>query len=130
MKKKTIQLCVMAAVIIFTSSCSQRIVGTWTVQRYETLTPGQPGVALSNIGTVEFKPNGTGEKNLSYTVLGITRNDQSPFKWNWSADKYVSINSDGSDFSKTWIIVQNKKKFQKWKSTDGTNAVQVIELKK
>ena len=69
-------------------------------------------------------------KNLNYSVLGIQRDDKLPFKWTWNDGKYISIESNGSDFSKTWIIMTNKKKFQKWKSTDGTNNVQIIELKK
>ena len=32
-------------------------------------------------------------------------------------------------FSKTWIIMTNKRNIKKWKSTDGTNNVQIIELK-
>ena len=106
------------------------MVGTWTVQRYVTTTPGQQGVALSNIGTMQFQGNGSGEKNLNYSVLGIQRDDKLPFKWTWNDGKYISIESNGSDFSKTWIIMTNKKKYQKWKSTDGTNNVQIIELKK
>lgn len=74
--------------------------------------------------------NGSGEKNLNYSVLGIQRDDKLPFKWTWNDGKYISIESNGSDFSKTWIIMTNKKKYQKWKSTDGTNNVQIIELKK
>lgn len=115
---------------VFLTACSSRIVGTWTVQRYETTTPGQQGVALSNIGTMQFKNNGSGEKNLNYSVLGITRNDQIPFNWTWNDGKYISIESSGSEFSKTWIIMENKKKFQKWKSTDGSNNIQILELRK
>lgn len=115
---------------VFLTACSSRMVGTWTVQRYETTTPGQQGVALSNIGTMQFKNNGSGEKNLNYSVLGITRNDHIPFNWTWNDGKYISIESSGSEFSKTWIIMENKKKFQKWKSTDGTNNIQILELRK
>jgi len=130
MKIQNKNLSVLAIILLLMTSCSHRMVGTWNVQRYETVTPGQQGVSFKNIGTIEFKGNGTGEKNLNYSVLGITRNDHVPFKWKWHEDKYVSIESEGSDFSKTWIIIENKKKFQKWKSTDGTNNIQVVELKK
>lgn len=87
-------------------------------------------MALSNIGTIQFIKNGTGNKNINYTALGVTHNDQQPFKWTWSDDKYVTIEGDTSAFAKTWIIMSNKRKFQKWKSTDGTNNIQIIELKK
>ncbi|MGN0001866.1 MAG: hypothetical protein ACI35V_00395 [Sphingobacterium composti] len=130
MNNITLKLSTVLISATLLTSCSQRLVGTWTVQRYETTSPGQQGVALSNIGTLKFKSNGTGEKNLDYTVLGINRQDKLPFKWSWSDGEYVSIESDSSDFSKTWIIMTNKKKYQKWKSTDGANNIQIIELKK
>ena len=127
---KTLKLSAFVIATTLLTSCSHRMVGTWTVQRYETTTPGQQGVALCNIGTMQFQGNGSGEKNLNYSVLGIQRDDKLPFKWTWNDGKYISIESNGSDFSKTWIIMTNKKKYQKWKSTDGTNNVQIIELKK
>ena len=98
--------------------------------RLETVTTGQQGVTLNNIGTVQFKKNGTGEKNINFSALGATHSDQTPFKWTWHDDKYVAIESENSEFAKTWIIVTNKKKFQKWNTTDGANKIQVIELKK
>lgn len=130
MRINQLKFITLLIVITTLTSCSHRLVGTWTVLRYETTTPGQQGVALSNIGTIQFKNNGSGEKNLSYSVFGILKSDQIPFKWNWNDGKYVSIESSGSDFSKTWIIMTNKRKYQKWKSTDGTNTIQIIELKK
>lgn len=112
------------------SSCSShRLVGNWNVEKYETSTPGSQATSLSNIGTMTFKKNNTGEKNLNYQVLGIQRNDVLPFTWN-ATDNYVTISGNSSEFAKTWIILENKRKFQKWKSTDGTNQVQTLELKK
>ncbi len=130
MTTKTIKISAVVLATFLLASCSHRMIGTWTVQRFETTTPGQQGISLSNIGTMQFNKNGSGEKNLNYSVLGITRNDQIPFKWNWNDDKYISIESESSDFAKTWIIMTNRKKFQKWKSTDGSNNIQIIELKK
>ncbi|MBS1783241.1 MAG: hypothetical protein JSS78_09255 [Bacteroidetes bacterium] len=111
-------------------SCSPRMVGNWSVQRFSTAQPGQQGVTLTNIGTVHFNKNGTGEKNLQYSALGVTNTDQNPFKWTWTEGKYVTIEGENSAFAKTWIIMTNKKKYQKWKTTDGANNVQTIELKK
>ncbi len=131
MKLKTLKLCLGMAVATLTlSSCAHRIVGTWTVDRYESIKPQQESVVLSNIGTIEFNKNGSGEKNLDYSVMGIKQKDQLPFEWSWDDDQYISIESEGSRFSKTWIIIENKRKYQKWKSTDGTDNIQVIELKK
>ncbi len=130
MKLNTARVITIAFCFAILASCSPRLAGTWTVQRFETNTSGQQGVALKNIGTVQFNKNGTGEKNISYPVLGVTHRDQTPFSWKSSGDKYVTIESQNSEFAKTWIVVSNKKKFQKWTTTDGTNKVQVIELKK
>ncbi len=127
---KFTKITTLVVVITLVTSCSHRMVGTWNVSRFETSKLGDQSISLNNVGTMEFKGNGEGEKKLNYSVLGIQRNDELPFKWKWNDDKYISIESQGSEFSKTWIIIENKRKFQKWKSTDGTNTVQVLELKK
>lgn len=110
-------------------SCSKKFVGTWTIQKYETSTPSQPGVSLNNIGTMTFKKNGNGEKNISYTIFESTKEDKSNFEWTL-AGNLLTIKSDGSEFSKTWIVIKDEKKFQKLQSTNGNNQVQVLELKK
>lgn len=127
--KKLIAPATLLAIILLTS-CSPRIVGTWNVLRFETSQAGQNGIALRNIGTIQFNKNGTGEKQINYSALGVNYDDKNPFKWTWNEGKYVSIVGKDSEFSKTWIIMTNKKKYQKWKSTDGTNKIQVIELNK
>ena len=130
MKSNRARLLIIAFNATLLASCAPRLVGTWNVTRFETATAGQQGVSLNNIGTVQFKKNGTGEKNINFSALGTTHNDQTPFRWTSHDGKYVTIESENSEFAKTWIIVTNKKKFQKWNTTDGTNKVQVIELKK
>ena len=129
MTTKNIKFFTGLLAVFFLASCSPKLTGTWNVKNFETITPGERTVTLSNIGTIRFNKNGTGEKNLNYSVLGIRYEDKLPFKWTISEEKYVSIESEGSEFSKTWIIMTNKKKVQKWQSTDG-NKVQVIELMK
>ena len=59
------------------ASCSPRLVGTWTVQRFETTQPGKQGSILKNIGTINFNKNGIGEKNVNYTILGVVCNHSS-----------------------------------------------------
>lgn len=130
MTHKLFNFLFLATTILLFSSCSQRITGTWTIQRYETVTPGQTASSSSNIGTMRFKRNGTGEKNINYQMYGMQRRDTEPFKWTITDGQYISIDSRQSDFSKTWIIIENKRKFQKWKSTDGRNNIQTLELKK
>ena len=115
---------------VLLTSCSHRLVGTWNVERYETISPGNESISLYNIGTMTFNSNSSGTKDLNFTVMGLEKKDQIPFTWSWSDGKLVTIDSDGSDFSKTWIIIENKRKTQLWKSTDGSDNVQVMELKK
>ncbi|MDD2996007.1 MAG: hypothetical protein EOM47_00315 [Bacteroidia bacterium] len=128
MKKNFLHTTIFLSVI-FLSSCAPNILGTWNVVRYETVENGQPGITLNNIGTISFDKKGVGEKKISYNVLGAQRNDSTTFTWK-SNDNFVTINSDNSDFSKTWILIENSKKKQLWKATDGGNQVQILELKK
>jgi len=125
MKLKTV--ITIIALVVSLTSCSHRLVGTWTVQKYQTLTPGNQGTTLSNIGTMTFDKDRTGKKQLDYKVLGIQRNDVAPFEWS-ATEKFVTIKGEASDLTKTWIYIENKSKFQKWQSTDGSNNVQTLEL--
>ncbi len=127
--KAIVKLLMVILIGTLITSCSQRIVGTWMVVKSETKTPGQQGVSLTNIGTITFNSDGTGEKQFDYSVLGITQNDTLPFKWTVS-DKFVTIKSQNSELAKTWVIMSNKIKTQNWVSTDGKNQVQILNLKK
>lgn len=111
------------------ASCSHRLAGTWNIQKYEVNSAGQSGVTLSNIGTITFRNNGKGVKNLSYNILGTAKEDKIPFRWT-ATDTYITIDSKGSDLGKTWLFIENKKKRQVWKATDGANQVQILELRK
>jgi hypothetical protein len=130
MKANVMKLLIVIVAFTFLSSCTHHLVGVWNVNRFETKTPTQEGAILQNIGTIEFLKDGNGTKDIHYTVLGLTQEDKIPFTWKWVDNKYVTITSEGSEFSKTWIIMQNKKNFQQWQSTDGTEKIQVLELKK
>lgn len=123
------KIILIASITLLFSSCSKKIVGEWTVSKYETTKPGVETISLSNIGTITFKSNHKGEKNLEYEVLGISKKDNVSFTWE-ATDKYIIIDSENSDFAKTWIILENKNNSQIWKSTDGENEVQTLELSK
>jgi hypothetical protein len=115
--------------VLFLTSCSEKIVGTWNVQKFETIKPGEQNISLSNIGTITFNKNNTGEKSLYYNVLGVETKDDVPFKWNLN-EPYITIESENSTIAKTWILIENNRKSQKWKSTDGSNEIQTLELTK
>ena len=111
------------------SSCAHRLVGTWQVQKYEKKKPNEQGMSVSNIGTITFDKDRTGEKNLDYSLLGISSKDVTPFEWSVT-EKFVTISGDESELTKTWIFIEDEKDYQKWQSTDGANTVQTLELKK
>ncbi|WP_396153416.1 hypothetical protein [Flavobacterium sp.] len=115
--------------ILFLTSCSEKIVGTWNVQKFETIKPGEQNISLNNIGTITFNKNNTGEKSLYYNVLGVETKDDVPFKWNLN-EPYITIESENSSIAKKWILIENNRKSQKWKSTDGSNEIQTLELTK
>ena len=125
------KLVLLLSSTLFLCSCAHQLVGKWNVDNYETKQVNQAGVALRNIGTLTFDRAGTGTKKLDYTVLGIEVKDSLPFVWTWGTnDNFVAIDSGDSDLTKTWIIIENSKKVQKWKATDGANTVQILELTK
>lgn len=119
----------LSVTLLALTSCSHKLTGTWTVEKYETTTPGKQGVVLSNIGTMTFQKEGSGMNDISYSVLGVKKDDNSSFSWSTYED-FVTINGENSDFSKTWIQLTNKKKVQRWVATDGRNEVQILDLKK
>ncbi len=129
MIKRTITFGMLMMGLLFLSSCSHRLTGTWTIERFQDGAPEEQGYELSHIGTITFKKNGLGEKNLNYSVMGTPYIDQLPFNWS-ATDNSVTIQGERTALSKTWIITTNKRNFQQWKSTDGSNKVQVLELKK
>jgi hypothetical protein len=128
MNTKAFLFATVSILFLFTS-CAHRLVGTWTVQKYERKTPGERGMSVSNIGTITFERNGKGEKNLDYSLLGVSSTNGTPFEWS-ATEEFVTIEGDDSDLTKTWIYIENGRKFQKWQSTDGANNVQTLELKK
>lgn len=128
MKAKTILLIFLFSIVLFTS-CSPRLIGTWNVDKYQRSTPGEEGMTVSNVGSITFEKNGKGTKNLNYSLLGVTEKDAIPFKWS-ATKKYITIEGDNSELSKTWIFIKNKNDYQKWQSTDGANNVQTLELVK
>lgn len=115
--------------MLFFASCSQNLSGTWQVQKYETNIEGEQNISLLDVGSITFNNDGTGVKDIKFSVLGVTKVDTTAFHWS-KTDNQITINSKNSDFGKTWIIMKSNRHFQKWKSTDGTNQIQLLELAK
>jgi len=120
--------------LLFFASCSaerrfhRRLVGTWNIERYEQRFSNGENEAASNLGTITFRKNGGGDKNVTILTRGLRRPDNSDFSWKNTTDA-VTIISNDSDLAKTWLVMRNKRSTQQWKSTtQGT--VQTMELRK
>ena len=133
MKKQFLNFKALFILLIVASltgcSLENRIQGTWQITNYSEKDVDGSNANSVNIGTIEFKKNGTGINDLEYKIMGATKSDQSNFKYT-VGDKFVTIDSDDENtLAKSWIVIENKAKMQKWKSTDD-GTVQTLELKK
>ena len=129
--KKSLFIATICALIV--TSCSPKIVGTWNIDQYEINDQKGQKATLKNAGEITLNKNGTGEKNVKYSIFKNDYSDIQPFRWTLR-ETNLTITGENpkeeSDFNKTWIIVTNKNKKQVWKSTDGSTTVQVLELRK
>lgn len=129
MKTKIMTIAALIFLTFTFSSCSNKIVGVWNVENFTTLTQGNEEISAKNIGTITFRKNGNGTKELSYPLLGARKEDKVPFTWVMH-EGLLTIKGEGSDFSKTWIITETSSKYFQLKSTDGSDKVQVLEIRK
>lgn len=124
----------MAVVCLVFTSCSPKLVGTWNIDKYEVDNQKGQNFTTRNAGELILKKNGTGEKNVEYNMFQNEFSDMQSFRWSMQGENIININStnnrEKSDFDKTWIMVTNTKKKQVWKSTDGKNTVQILEMSK
>lgn len=126
-------LIIVIVLILFFSSCSPKVVGNWNVDSYEIDNYQGKNLTARNAGEITLHKNGTGEKNLSIEMFNKDPDETETFRWDLKNQilRIYDENSDrSSDFAKSWIVVTNKNKKQVWKSTDGSNSIQVIELSK
>lgn len=115
--------------LLFLASCAPRIVGTWNVEKLDSMVPGQVGTTLTNIGTITFNKDMSGNKDIHYTVFGVPRDNTSAFTWSYTK-AYLTIKTDDSLFAKTWLLVSDKKNTQRFQATNGNNEIQTMELKR
>lgn len=131
--KKTFFLITICAFLL-TACGGKKIVGDWNVDRYEVNSQKGQSISTTNAGIIKIKKNGTGEKDIQYNMFQNDFSDIQEFRWNKPSEGLITITSTNSykrsDFDKTWIIVEDGKKRQVWKSTDGSNTVQTLVLSK
>lgn len=128
--RKSLVMVLPFALGIFLTSCSNKLVGTWNVDSYEVTKQGQQGAILKNVGTITLNKNGTASRNLDLSFLTNQTSNEVPLKWTSIKGETVTLTGEDKDFAKTWIIIKDNRKTQKWKATDGANGVQTLELSK
>ena len=134
-----IKLAIRTFAILFVlnlmASCSaerrfhNRLVGTWSVDRYEQRFANGENEVAQNLGTITFRKNGSGDNDLSILTRGVRKpDDVRDFSWKNTTEE-VTIISRNTYLAKSWIVIENKRKRQIWKSTTQAN-VQTMELRK
>jgi len=130
--KKSLFIIAITALVL--TSCSPKLAGTWNIDRYEVDNQKGQNITTRNAGEIVINKNGTGEKNINYSMFQNEFSDLQEFRWNMQSDDVITIKSmnskEKSDFDKTWIMITNSSKKQVWKSTDGKNSIQILELSK
>lgn len=123
---------------ILLASCSaekrfaNRLIGTWNVSNYQEKyeATGESSYEASNIGTITFTKNKTGSMAVTIKSMHGDVTDVMDFTWK-NDENTVNIKGDAdSKFSKSWIVINNKRSSQNWRSTDGQGNTQKLELKK
>ncbi|WP_296621274.1 lipocalin family protein [Marivirga sp.] len=116
--------------LIFVLSCTleRKIIGTWQIESYSEESGDGSSANAKNIGTIQLNKDGVGSNDLSYRILGNERTEKADFTYNLN-DQNITIKTDGeSELAKSWIIIESRNDFQKWKSTDGKGNVQTLIL--
>ncbi len=132
--KILLQSAILLSGLIF-AGCSaerrlaRRLEGEWQVVRYESENQRDQGVKLSNIGSFTFYDRNRGAQDITYSGYQNPFPSSKDFRWSNTAD-YVTLDNALSRTPKSWIIIENKKSYQKWKSTDGSTGIQVLELRR
>ncbi|MBK6265400.1 lipocalin family protein [Marivirga sp. S37H4] len=121
-------------IISFITACTleRQLPGTWQIASYSEEGVTGRSTSATNVGTIEFDSDGTGTNDLEFKIFGSKQTDQREFTYD-IGDNYITIKpqqENDSSSVKSWIVMENKRNSQKWKSTDDEGNVQTIELKK
>jgi hypothetical protein len=120
--------------ITLLSACSaekkfhRRLTGSWDIVRYDQRFANGENQVLSDLGTITFNKNGSGNNDIPVLTRSLNKSENSDFSWKNTIDE-VTIISRNTYLAKSWIVVKNKKSQQIWKSTTQAN-VQTMELQK
>lgn len=137
MKNTTMQALFAASVIFLLSACagaskqfSKRLEGTWQIVQYKTeIQEMQRTTAFPPYRSITFMKKGRGRVAANTQYADEKGGQGFDFEWN-NTDNTVTMRGFDTEFARSWIVMENKKSSQIWKSTDGANGVQTLELKK
>ena len=133
--KRFIPVLLLAALAALLPGCSaekkfaNRLRGQWQITKYDVNDARLALEPYTNLGTITFHKNHTGEVDIKNIFTANRRTGVRQIKWTNTANS-VTIQGEDQELAKAWIVVTNKKKTQLWKSTDGYNHIQEIELKR
>lgn len=115
--------------LVILTSCSDNLVHTWNIDKFEIIRENGKNSTYNNIGTITFNKNGTGNNNFHIIENEFT--DTASFKWEES-DGYILLkptkNDEESRLFKAWIMTESKSKKQIWKTTNGKNDIHILVL--
>ncbi len=106
----------------------RRLTGSWNVVRYEQRFANGDTQVSSDLGSLTFRKNGSGDNDLGVLTRTIAKPEDRGFSWK-NTETEVTIISRNSLLAKSWIVIQNKRSYQQWKSTNQAT-VQTMELRK
>ena len=108
---------------------ANRLRGQWQIARYNVNDTRSTVQAFTDLGTITFHKNHTGEVDIKNIFTRNRKAGSNRIEWS-NTENSVTIRGEDPELAKAWIVVTNKKKSQLWKSTDGFNRIQEIELKR
>ncbi len=123
---------ILIAAVVTSCTLEKQLPGVWQISSYTDQQVDGSATTATNVGTIEFNEDGTGSNDLEFKVFGSTTTDQKEFNYTLGED-YVTIKPRQRTDSltvKTWLVMDNTRNSQKWKSTDNEGNIQTLELKK
>ncbi len=134
MYKTFFSFLLLTAIVILMCGCSaqrrlqRRITGAWNITRYEILYPSGQREETSNVGTVVFNRNGSGDNDMPILTRNLRTVNTRRFSWK-ATEESVTIISENTYLAKAWIVVENRRNRQVWRSTTN-ELVQTMELQR
>lgn len=136
MKKLTAWASVAVAVLFFLSGCasaakqfSRRLEGSWEIVQYKSEIQQLNRTAVMPYRNITFLKKGRGRVSANNEFTDEKGGQGFDFDWTCT-DNTVTMRGFDSEFARSWIVVENKKSSQIWKSTDGANGVQTLEIRR